>query len=138
MAEVMVDYYVDGTLTQPDTFRAGPALRPVTDWDTTITDTLRNSQRATDRHEAYKRSSPIYHAQGLKGALLICHGMVDVNVHFQDTGETRSTADRVEEENWELAVSRLGPRICAGFASWGTRYKESCKLFNDNLRPRGM
>ena len=35
--------------------------------------------------EAYQRSSPIYFAQGLKGALLICHGMVDTNVHFQDT-----------------------------------------------------
>lgn len=29
-------------------------------------------------------SSPIYFAEGLEGALLMCHGMVDDNVHFQD------------------------------------------------------
>ena len=27
--------------------------------------------------EAYRKSSPIYFAEGLKGALLILHGMVD-------------------------------------------------------------
>ncbi|MBK8749998.1 MAG: prolyl oligopeptidase family serine peptidase [Saprospiraceae bacterium] len=33
---------------------------------------------------AYARSSPINFAEGLKNRLLICHGMIDVNVHFQD------------------------------------------------------
>jgi dipeptidyl aminopeptidase/acylaminoacyl peptidase len=35
--------------------------------------------------EACCKSSPIYFADGLKGALLVCHGMVDTNALFQDS-----------------------------------------------------
>ena len=72
--------------TEPDVFAAGAALRPVTDWahyNNGYTSNILNLPQADT--EAYKRSSPIYFANGLKGALLICHGMVDVNVNFQDT-----------------------------------------------------
>jgi dipeptidyl aminopeptidase/acylaminoacyl peptidase len=72
--------------TTPDVFAAGAALRPVTDWahyNHPYTSNILNLPQ--NDPEAYKRSSPIYHAEGLKGALLICHGMVDVNVNFQDT-----------------------------------------------------
>src|SRR3712207_8389611 len=72
--------------TTPDVFVAGAALRPVTDWahyNHPYTANILN--RPQSDREAYERSSPIYHAQGLKGALLICHGMVDTNVHFQDS-----------------------------------------------------
>ena len=34
--------------------------------------------------EAYRFSSPIYHAEGLRDRLLIVHGLIDDNVHFQD------------------------------------------------------
>ncbi|MCH7475150.1 MAG: prolyl oligopeptidase family serine peptidase, partial [Gemmatimonadetes bacterium] len=34
--------------------------------------------------DAYRRSSPIYYADGLQDHLLITHGLVDNNVHFQD------------------------------------------------------
>ena len=44
---------------------------------------MRPRARAPPRSSG--QSSPIYFANGLKGALLICHGMVDTNVHFQDT-----------------------------------------------------
>ena len=37
-----------------------------------------------DDPEVYRRTSPIYHAAGLKDALLIEHGLVDDNVEFQD------------------------------------------------------
>ena len=56
--------------TQPDVFAAGAALRPVTDWahynHGYTSDILNLPQKDT---EAYKRSSPIFHAAGLKGAL---------------------------------------------------------------------
>ena len=72
--------------TSPDTFAAGAALRPVTDWahyNHGYTANILNEPQ--DDAEAYRQSSPIYFAEGLKGALLICHGMVDTNVHFQDS-----------------------------------------------------
>jgi dipeptidyl aminopeptidase/acylaminoacyl peptidase len=37
-----------------------------------------------DDPEAFRLSSPIYHAEGLADPLLISHGAIDDNVHFQD------------------------------------------------------
>src|SRR5947208_16481528 len=72
--------------TTPDVFAAGAALRPVTDWahyNQGYTSNILNLPQKDA--EAYRKSSPIYFAGGLKGHLLICHGMVDTNVHFQDS-----------------------------------------------------
>src|SRR5581483_3977974 len=72
--------------TSPDTFAAGAANRPVTDWshyNHGYTSNILNEPQ--NDPEAYRQSSPIYFASGLKGALLINHGMVDTNVLFQDT-----------------------------------------------------
>ena len=52
---------------------------------------------------AYRRSSPIYFAEGLKGHLLMCHGMVDVNVHFQDIVKLTQRLIELGKDNWELA-----------------------------------
>ncbi|HVG43261.1 MAG TPA: prolyl oligopeptidase family serine peptidase, partial [Longimicrobium sp.] len=75
-----------GLFTQPEVFRSGAALRSVTDWahyNHGYTSAILNVPQRDA--EAYRKSSPIYFADGLKGALLICHGMVDTNVHFQDS-----------------------------------------------------
>jgi dipeptidyl aminopeptidase/acylaminoacyl peptidase len=72
--------------TTPDVFAAGAALRPVTDWshyNHEYTSNILNEPQTDPA--AYRRSSPIYFAEGLKGALLICHGLIDVNVHAQDS-----------------------------------------------------
>lgn len=70
----------------PDTFRAGFAGAPVTDWrqyDTIYTE--RYMTRPQDNPEGYKRSSPVNQASQLKGALLIAHGTADDNVHYANT-----------------------------------------------------
>src|SRR5437764_14931936 len=54
--------------TAPDTFAAGAALRPVTDWATYnhgYTSDILNTRQADA--EAYRRSSPIFFADGLQG-----------------------------------------------------------------------
>ena len=84
--------------------------------------------------EAYKRSSPIYHAQGLKGALLICHGMVDVNVHFQDTVRLVQRLIELKKENWELAVYPVEDHGFVQPSSWADEYKRILKFFTENLR----
>ena len=91
--------------TSPDTFAAGAALRPVTDWahyNHGYTSNILNEPQ--DDAEAYRKSSPIYFAEGLKGALLICHGMVDTNVHFQDSVRLVQRLIELRKENWEVAV----------------------------------
>ena len=121
--------------TQPETFRAGAALRPVTDWahyNHGYTSNILNVPQQDS--EAYKRSSPIYHAQGLKGALLICHGMVDVNVHFQDTVRLVQRLIELKKENWELAVYPVEDHGFVQPTSWADEYKRILKLFVENLR----
>ncbi len=120
--------------TQPDVFAAGAALRPVSNWanynDEYTSDILNLPQSDA---EAYKRSSPIYFAQGLKGALLICHGMVDTNVHFQDTVELVQKLIELRKENWSLAVYPVENHGFVEPTSWADEYKRIFGLFEKNL-----
>jgi dipeptidyl aminopeptidase/acylaminoacyl peptidase len=122
--------------TEPDVFAAGAALRPVTDWahyNHGYTSNILNSPQADA--EAYKKSSPIYFAQGLKGALLICHGMVDVNVHFQDSVRLAQRLIELKKENWELALYPVEDHGFERASSWADEYKRILKLFTQNLQP---
>ena len=121
--------------TEPEVFAAGAALRPVTDWahyNHPYTSNILNTPQGD--LEAYKRSSPIYHAQGLKGALLICHGMVDVNVHFQDSVRLAQRLIELRKENWELAVYPVEDHGFERASSWADEYKRILKLFEKNLK----
>jgi dipeptidyl aminopeptidase/acylaminoacyl peptidase len=125
--------------TQPDLFTAGAALRPVTDWahyNHGYTSNILNIPQKDA--EAYRRSSPIYHAQGLKSALLICHGMVDVNVHFQDTVRLVQRLIELRKENWELAVFPVEDHGFVQPTSWADEYKRIFKLFESNLARKSM
>jgi dipeptidyl aminopeptidase/acylaminoacyl peptidase len=121
--------------TQPDVFQAGASLRPVTDWahyNHPYTSNILNLPQKDA--EAYRRSSPVYHAQGLKGALLICHGMVDVNVHFQDTVRLVQRLIELRKENWELAVYPVEDHAFVQPTSWADEYKRILRLFETNLK----
>ena len=123
--------------TTPDVFAAGAALRPVTDWahynHGYTSNILNNPQKDA---EAYRKSSPIYFAEGLKGALLICHGMVDTNVHFQDSVRLAQRLIELRKENWELAPYPVENHGFTEETSWADEYKRILKLFDDNLRSR--
>ena len=123
--------------TTPDVFAAGAALRPVTDWahyNHGYTSNILNEPQGD--LEAYKRSSPIYFAEGLKGALLICHGMVDVNVHFQDTVRLVQRLIELRKENWDLAVYPVEDHGFAKPTSWADEYKRILQLFETNLKAK--
>ncbi len=120
---------------QPDVFRAGAALRPVTDWshyNHGYTSDILNIP--TSDSLAYIRSSPIYHAEGLKGALLICHGMVDDNVHFQDTARLAQRLIELGKENWEVALYPVESHGFTEPSSWLDEYRRIYRLFEENLR----
>jgi dipeptidyl aminopeptidase/acylaminoacyl peptidase len=122
--------------TEPDVFAAGAALRPVTDWahyNNPYTSNILNLPQ--NDPEAYKRSSPIHFANGLKGALLICHGVVDVNVNFQDTVRLVEKLIELRKENWEVAPYPVEDHAFDREASWADEYKRILKLFNQNLKP---
>ena len=123
--------------TTPDVFKAGAALRPVTDWahyNHGYTSNILNVPQSD--LEAYRKSSPIYHAAGLKGALLIAHGMVDTNVHFQDSVRLVQKLIELRKENWELAVYPVENHGFVEETSWADEYKRILKLFEENLRKK--
>jgi len=121
--------------TTPDVFAAGAALRPVTDWAHYNHGYTSNILNVPQKDmEAYRRSSPIYFAEGLKGALLICHGMVDSNVHFQDSVRLVQRLVELRKENWTFAPYPVENHSFTEASSWADEYKRILKLFEDNLR----
>lgn len=123
--------------TTPDVFAAGAALRPVTDWahyNQSYTGSILNIPHLDSL--SYAKSSPLYYAEGLKGALLICHGMVDTNVHFQDAVRLAQRLIELGKNNWELAVYPMEDHAFAESSSWTDEYKRILKLFEENLKAK--
>ena len=121
--------------TQQQTFAAGAALRSVTDWahyNHGYTSNILNEPYSDTL--AYRQSSPIYFADGLKGALLMCHGMVDVNVNFQDIVRLTQRLIELKKENWELAIYPVEDHGFVEASSWTDEYKRILKLFETNLK----
>jgi dipeptidyl aminopeptidase/acylaminoacyl peptidase len=119
----------------PETFAAGAALRSVTDWahyNHGYTANILNTP--VEDSVAYVQSSPIYFAEGLQGALLMCHGMVDDNVQFQDIVRLTQRLIELGKENWELAVYPVEAHGFVEPSSWTDEYKRIFKLFEENLK----
>jgi dipeptidyl aminopeptidase/acylaminoacyl peptidase len=124
--------------TEPDVFRSGAALRSVADWahyNHWYTSRILNQPH--DDPEAYRRSSPIYFAEGLKGDLLIAHGMVDTNVHFQDVVRLTQRLIELGKTSWELAVYPVEDHAFVRPDSWTDEYRRILELFERTLRNEG-
>jgi len=124
-----------GMFTTPDVFAAGAALRPVTDWahyNHGYTANILNVPQIDA--EAYRKSSPIYFAEGLKGRLLIAHGMVDTNVFFQDSVRLVQRLIELRKENWEIAPYPVENHGFTEETSWADEYKRILNLFEETLR----
>ncbi len=121
--------------TSPGTFAAGAALRPVTDWahyNHGYTSNILNTP-AQDSI-AYRKSSPIYFAEGLQDHLLICHGVVDVNVHFQDVVRLNQRLVELGKNNWQVALYPVEDHGFVEPSSWTDEYKRILKLFEEVLK----
>jgi len=120
---------------EPGTFKSGAALRSVTDWahyNHGYTANILNTP--IEDPIAYKRSSPIYFAEGLKGHLLMLHGMIDTNVQFQDIVRLSQRLIELKKDNWELAVFPLEDHGFKESSSWSDEYRRIFKLFQNTLR----
>ncbi|HVZ57206.1 MAG TPA: prolyl oligopeptidase family serine peptidase [Chitinophagaceae bacterium] len=121
--------------TRPGTFAAGAALRPVTNWanyNQGYTSEILN-EPFTDSL-AYRRSSPLYFAEGLKDHLLICHGMMDMNVHFQDVVELSQRLIELGKDNWQIAPYPMEDHGFVEPSSWTDEYKRILRLFESVLK----
>ncbi|ADR21862.1 peptidase S9 [Marivirga tractuosa] len=120
---------------EAETFKSGAALRSVTDWahyNHGYTSNILNTP--VDDPIAYERSSPIYFAEGLEGNLLIAHGMVDTNVHFQDVVRLSQRLIELGKENWEMAVYPVESHGFVEPSSWTDEYRRIFELFEDTLK----
>ena len=121
--------------TTPDVFAAGAALRPVTDWAQ-----YNHGYTANILNEpfndsiAYRRSSPYYWANGLKGHLLICHGIIDTNVNFQDAIKLSQRLIELGKDNWDIIGYPMEDHGFTEPSSWTDEYKRIFKLFETNLK----
>ena len=71
----------------PDVFRCAVSGAPVTSWDGYDTHYTERYMGGTPEQmpDAYTASSVMAHVDGIQGALLLVHGLVDENVHFRHT-----------------------------------------------------
>ncbi len=126
-------------LFKTDVFACGAALRSVADWahyNHAYTSDILNTPQSDSI--AYVQSSPIYYAEGLNEELLMCHGMLDRNVHFQDIVRVSQKLIELGKENWELAVYPLEGHGFTESSSWTDEYKRIYRLFQENLMPLGQ
>jgi len=124
-----------GMFNEPEVFAAGAALRPVTDWanyNHGYTSNILNEP--FNDSIAYRKSSPFYFAEGLKGHLLICHGMLDINVHYQDAVKLAQRLIELGKDNWELASYPMEDHGFVEPSSWTDEYKRIYRLFEKVLK----
>ncbi len=118
----------------PEIFKAGAALRPVSDWahyNHPYTSNILNTPDIDP--EAYRRSSPIEFADGLEGHLLMTHGMLDNNVFYQDVVRLSQVFLDLEKENWELASYPLERHGFQRPNSWWDQYRRIYLLFEETI-----
>jgi dipeptidyl aminopeptidase/acylaminoacyl peptidase len=124
--------------TKPQYFGAGAALRSVTDWanyNHGYTGRILNLPQ--DDKESFRRSSPIFFAEGLEDPLLIAHGMVDTNVQFQDVVQLAQRLIELEKVDWEMAVYPVEDHAFVRPDSWHDEYRRILELFERTIGPNG-
>ena len=115
-------------------FCAGVAVAPPTCWryyDSVYTE--RYMRTPKENKSGFDEVNPIARAAKLHGALLICHGLADDNVHFQNTAEYTEAliqADKDFKEN--IYVNRNH-----GISGGNTRnhlYRQIIQWFDEKLK----
>lgn len=118
----------------PELFKAGAALRPVSDWAHYNHGYTSNILNTPDVDPiAYERSSPIYFAEGLQEPLLINAPMVDSNVFFVDVVRLVQRFIELEKQDFETAIYPVESHGFVQPSSWLDEYRRIYKLFETNL-----
>ena len=124
--------------TAPKYFGSGAALRSVTDWahyNHQYTSQILNQPQ--DDSVAYRRSSPIFLAEGLEDPLLMLHGMVDTNVHFQDIVRLTQRLIELGKTDWSLAPYPVEDHGFQRPTSWTDEYRRIYEHFEATIGPKG-
>jgi len=126
-------------LRAPDKVACGAALRPVFDWKNYYASSpIYTTERLgypEKNPEAYRRSSPIAYADKLQRPLLILHGLLDDNVHAQDSIQMIEKLIRLEKTQFFDAM--LYPsenHVFLRDTSWADEYERILTFFEKCLK----
>lgn len=114
-------------------FCCGIAIAPPTCWrfyDTIYTE--RFMRTPNENADGYDRVCPLARADQLHGALLLCHGLADDNVHYQNTAEYVTALINADKDFRQLVYTNRNHSIYGG----NTRYhlfRQCMDFFASNL-----
>ena len=115
-------------------FAAGIAIAPPTSWrfyDTVYTE--RFMRTPNENQQGYDEVNPIARASKLHGALLLCHGLCDDNVHYQNTAEYVEALVQADKDFRQLVYTNRNHSIFGG----NTRnhlFRQCVNFFNEHLK----
>ena len=114
-------------------FRAGIAIAPPTSWrfyDTVYTE--RYMRTPKENPSGYDQN-PITRADKLHGALLLCHGSADDNVHFRNTAEYTEALVQADKDFSQLVYTNRNHNIRGG-NSRNHLFRQCVKFFKEELK----
>ena len=115
-------------------FKAGVAIAPPTCWrfyDSIYTE--RYMRTPNENKAGYDEVNPIARASQLNGALLLCHGLADDNVHYRNTAEYVEALVQVDKDFRQLVYTNRNHSIFGG----NTRnhlFRQAINHFNATLK----
>lgn len=115
-------------------FRAGVAVAPPTSWryyDTVYSE--RYMRTPKENPSGYDEVNPMARVDKLSGALLICHGLADDNVHFQNTAEYTEALVQADKDFKENIYTNRNHSIYGG----NTRnhlFRQIVNFFNAEMK----
>lgn len=115
-------------------FRCGIAIAPPTCWryyDTVYTE--RYMRTPKENQSGYDEVNPIARAGKLHGALLLCHGLADDNVHYQNTAEYVEALVQADKDFRQLVYTNRNHSIFGG----NTRnhlFRQCLNFFDNELK----
>ena len=115
-------------------FRAGVAVAPPTSWryyDTVYSE--RYMRTPKENPSGYDEVNPMARVDKLSGALLICHGLADDNVHFQNTAEYTEALVQADKDYKENIYTNRNHSIYGG----NTRnhlFRQIVNFFNAEMK----
>ena len=115
-------------------FAAGVAIAPPTSWryyDTVYTERFMRTPK--ENAQGYDQVNPIARASKLQGALLLCHGLCDDNVHYQNTAEYVEALVQADKDFRQLVYTNRNHSIFGG----NTRnhlFRQCFNFFDEHLK----
>ena len=115
-------------------FCCGVAIAPPTCWryyDTVYTERFMRTPK--ENASGYDEVNPIARVGKLHGALLLCHGLADDNVHYQNTAEYVEALVQADKDFRQLVYTNRNHSIYGG----NTRnhlFRQCVNFFNENLK----